>query len=414
MEVTLEESQRIEAITRYFAGEKPVTVYTGLGKSRKWFYKWLSRFKTGKKGWFKDLSRKPKYTLNRTNGEIEQAVVKIRTAFMEGTGDEYKYRCIGAESIQFHMETLGYKPLEIPSLSTIKRIIKRNKLRVNKPERYKRVRSKGRYTIIRPKSIDEMHQMDFVGPRHIKGYGSINSLHLKDVVGRQVAGNQYNEKSMDNVMDFLLDYWKQHSIPKYLQVDNGMCFVGDYKHPKSFSRFVRLVLYVGIEIVFIAPSKPWMNGTIEEFNKGFKKRFWEKERFRDLEDIRRKSPTYFEKENEFNAWKLRDKNLKAINPKRMLPKEFTVEVNRLPLVTGKIHFIRVVDSQGRISVLNEYFNAGKEYIGEYVWATIETRKQTLTVYYKDENLTVREIKKFSYEIPEKVYNRKHSIFRAGS
>lgn len=414
MEVTLEESQRIKAITRYFAGEKPVTVYTELGKSRKWFYKWLSRFKTGKKGWFKDLSRKPKHTLNRTNEEIEQAVVKIRTAFMEGTGDEYKYRCIGAESIQFHMETLGYKPLEIPSLSTIKRIIKRNKLRVNKPERYKRVRSKGRYTIIRPRSIDEMHQMDFVGPRHIKGYGSINSLHLKDVVGRQVAGNQYNEKSMDNVMDFLLDYWKQHSIPKYLQVDNGMCFVGDYKHPKSFSRFVRLVLYVGIEIVFIAPSKPWMNGTIEEFNKGFKKRFWEKERFRDLEDIRRKSPTYFEKENEFNAWKLRDKNLKAINPKRMLLKEFTVEVNRLPLVTGKIHFIRVVDSQGRISVLNEYFNAGKEYIGEYVWATIETRKQTLTVYYKDENLTVREIKKFSYEIPEKVYNRKHSIFRAGS
>ena len=414
MEVTLEESQRIEAITRYFAGEKPVTVYTELSKSRKWFYKWLSRFKTGKKGWFKDLSRKPKHTLNRTNGEIEQAVVKIRTAFMEGTGDEYKYRCIGAESIQFHMETLGYKPLEIPSLSTIKRIIKRNKLRVNKPERYKRVRSKGRYTIIRPKSIDEMHQMDFVGPRHIKGYGSINSLHLKDVVGRQVAGNQYNEKSMDNVMDFLLDYWKQHSIPKYLQVDNGMCFVGDYKHPKSFSRFVRLALYVGIEIVFIAPSKPWMNGTIEEFNKGFKKRFWEKERFRDLEDIRRKSPTYFKKENEFNAWKLRDKNLKAINPKRMLPKEFTVEVNRLPLVTGKIHFIRVVDSQGRISVLNEYFNAGKEYIGEYVWATIETRKQTLTVYYKDENLTVREIKKFSYEIPEKVYNRKHSIFRASS
>ena len=107
-------------------------------------------------------------------------------------------------------------------------------------------------------------------------------MHLKDVAGRKAAGNQYNEKTMDNIMEFLLDYWKQHLMPRYLQVDNGRSFAGDYKHPKSFSRFVRLVLYVGVEVVFIAQSKPWMNGTIEEFNKGFKIRFWEKERFKDL------------------------------------------------------------------------------------------------------------------------------------
>ena len=412
MEVTSEESQRIEAITRLLAGETPVTVYTELGKSKKWFYKWLYRYKTGRKRWYKDLPKRANVIPHKTCERIEQIVVNLRTALMDGTEDSTKYSCIGAEAIQFHMEALDYKPSEIPSLSTIKRIIKRNKLRVNKPERYKRVHSKGRYTILKPNYIDEMHQMDIVGPRHIKGYGPICSIHLKDVVGRQAAGNQYNEKSMDNVMDFLLGYWKQRPIPKYLQVDNGMCFVGDYKHPKSFSRFVRLALYVGIEIVFIAPSKPWMNGTIEELNKGFKSRFWEKELFTDLGDIRKKAPTYFEKQNEFNKWKLRNKNLKTIIPKRMLLKDFTIDVNCLPLVTGKIHFIRVVDSKGRINVLNEHFNVGKEYIGEYVWVTIETRKQAITVYYKDENLILREIKKLSYEIPEKVHNRKHSIFKS--
>lgn len=414
MEVTSEESQRIEAITRYLAEEKPVTVYTELGMSKKWFYKWLNRFKTGKKSWFKALSRVPKHSPNQVDGQIEQTVVKIRTVLMEGQGNEYKYSCVGPEAIQFHMEELGYEQTEIPSLSTVKRIIKRNKLRVNKPERYKRVRSKGRYTILKPKYIDEMHQMDFVGPRHITGYGPINSLHLKDVVGRQAIGYQCNGKSMDNVMDFLLNYWKQHPIPRYLQVDNGMCFVGDYKHPRLFSRFVRLCLCVGIEVVFIAPSKPWMNGTIEEFNKGFKIRFWEKERFTNLEDIRKKAPAFFEQQNKFNVWKLRNKNLKVNKPKRMLRNDFTVDATGLPLVTGKIHYIRVVDSKGMIAVLNEHFNVGKEYIGEYIWATIETRKQTLTVYYKDEELKVREIRKFSYEIPEKVYNRNNSIFRTGS
>jgi hypothetical protein len=38
-----------------------------------------------------------------------------------------------------------------------------------------------------------------------------------------------------------------------------------------------------------------MNGTIEEFNKGFDKRFWQKEQFTDLNDIRKKSVIFFEK-----------------------------------------------------------------------------------------------------------------------
>nr|QNO54915.1 hypothetical protein PADEGAKA_00017 [Methanosarcinales archaeon ANME-1 ERB7] len=44
-----------------------------------------------------------------------------------------------------------------------------------------------------------------------------------------------------------------------------------------------------------------MNGTIEEFNKGFDKRFWQKELSIDLKDIRKKSKTFFETENKFNA-----------------------------------------------------------------------------------------------------------------
>ena len=412
MEITLEEEERIQAIQRYLEGEKHVGIFRSLGKSKRWFYKWLARYNTGHKEWYKTSSTKPKIVPHQTSEQIENVVANLRKTLMDGEKNFAKYSCIGAEAIQFHMEKLGYGSSDIPSISTIKRIVKRNKLRVNKPERYKRVHSKRRYTIINPKYVDEMHQLDYVGPRYIKGYGSINSLHLKDVVGRQVAGRQYNEKSMDNAMDFLLDYWKQYQIPKYLQVDNAMCFAGDFKHPKSFSRFVRLALYVGIEVVFIAPSKPWMNGTVEEFNKGFGKNFWNKEQFSDLDDIQKKSPKYFETQNNFNAWKLKDKNLKKITPKRTLPEKFKIDVNKLHLVDGKIHFIRIVDSNGKISVLNEYFNVGKEYIGEYVWITVETLKQKLAIYYNDETLKVSEIKKFKYEICEKIYYCDHSALRS--
>ena len=218
MEHTNEEKARIRAIKRYQEKEEPVDIYRSMGRSKRWFFKWLQRYKTGYKYWYRDRPKKPLKVSNKTSETTEQAVVNIRKTLMEGSEDFAKYSCVGAEAVQYHMEELGYHTKEIPSISTIKRIIKRNKLRVNKKERYKRVKSKGRYTLIKPKFVNELHQMDFVGPRHITGYGPINSLHMKDVVGRQVWGNQYNEKSMNNVMAFLLDHWKHQPMPKYLKL----------------------------------------------------------------------------------------------------------------------------------------------------------------------------------------------------
>ena len=194
MEHTPEEEERIKAIQRYLEGEREADIYRSVERSKGWFNKWLGRYKTGRKEWYKDLPKRARVIPHKTSERFEQIVVNIRKALMEGTDDSTKYSRVGTEAIQFHMEELSYKSSAIPSISTIKRIIKRNKLKVNKRERYKRIHSKGRYTLLNPKHIDELHQVDYVGPRHIKGYGPINSIHLKDVVGRQVAGQQYNEK----------------------------------------------------------------------------------------------------------------------------------------------------------------------------------------------------------------------------
>jgi Integrase core domain. len=181
--------------------------------------------------------------------------------------------------------------------------VKKHDLKVNKQERHKRVKSKKRYTILNPTKIDEMHQIDWVGPRFIRGYWAISSLNLIDVVSNQVHIEQYVAKSTDNVIAFLIRYWNDNAIPKYLQVDNGMCFIGDFRYPRKFSRFIRLCLHVGIEIVFIAPSSPWMNGSIENFNAWFGAKFWEEETFVSLEDIRTRSKHFVSQHNDLSAWK---------------------------------------------------------------------------------------------------------------
>ena len=88
----------------------------------------------------------------------------------------------------------------------------------------------------------------------------------------------------------------------------------------------------------------------------------------------------------------------------MLLPDFEIDVNNIPLVAGKIRFIRMLGSKGDISVLNEKFHVGGEYIGEYSWATVDTKEQSLVIFYTDYEMVVRVIKRFDYEIEETVHD----------
>lgn len=146
-----------------------------------------------------------------------------------------------------------------------------------------------------------------------------------------------------------------------------------------------------------------MNGSIENFNGWFEEKFWAKETFTNLEDMRAKSTHFVGQYNDLSAWKKRNKSLEQINPARILNNSLKIPLEKLPLTKGKIHFIRMVDNASKISVLNEAFKVGNEFISEYVWATICMKKQTLEVFYraKDHDTAVL-IKDFEYELSEEV------------
>jgi len=205
--------------------------------------------------------------------------------------------------------------------------------------------------------------MDFVGPRFIRGYDAISSLNLIDVVRNRVHHEQYDSKSTDNVIGFLIPYWRNNPIPKYLQVDSGMCF-------------------------------------IENFNNWFgAKLFWDKETFTSPENIRARSLHFVGQHNNLSAWKKRDKELKNIAPVRLLKNAMGINLDKLPLTDGKIHFIRKVDNKAGINVLNEVFEVGKGFISEYAWATICLGKRKTGVYYRAQDWYAPAlIKEFEYDI----------------
>jgi len=385
---TVEEQERIDAVDRYLKGERPSKICKSLGRSRVWLRKWIRRYndseKSSKMEWFRDKSRAPKNVHRKTDSGMEQLVITVRKSLLEGTTEDTKYRCIGAVEIQFYMHELGYSEDEMPSLSTIKRIIKRNSLVVQNRKRYIRCKSKKRYTLLNPTKANDVHQMDFVGPRHIKGYGRISSLNLIDVVSSKAHIRQYAGQTMDNVLEFLLGYWTENAIPNYLQMDNGASFIGDVMHSRHFSRVVRLCLHLGVEPVFIAPRKPWMNGKIEDFNGDFGEKLWEREHFKDLEHIRGEAKIFLMRHNNRQDWKYRKADLEAV-PQRRVPEDFEIDANNLPITEGKVHFIRQVKENGTISVLNEDFDVGESLVHEYVWATIDTKREQMMIYYREKN-----------------------------
>jgi hypothetical protein len=128
--------------------------------------------------------------------------------------------------------------------------------------------------------------------------------------------------------------------------------------------------------------------------------------------MRAKSTHFVEQYNDLSAWKNRNKPLERINPAKILNNSLKISLGKLPLTKGKIHFIRKVDNEGKISVLNEALKLGEEFIGEYAWATICLAERKLEAYYraKDQDTPVS-IKEFEYGLNEVVIPLRQDIWK---
>ena len=148
-----------------------------------------------------------------------------------------------------------------------------------------------------------MHQLDLVTPRYIKGYGVIISVNRIDVSTGQANLEQYDSKSADSVIDFLIDDWKVFGMPRYLQIDNEAAFRGSLYHPRTFGKVSRFCLNFGVELVFIAFKEPWRNAYIESFNSRFDRLLWQSQRFTDLEHLKTEAKKFRDKHNKYQEYR---------------------------------------------------------------------------------------------------------------
>jgi transposase InsO family protein len=390
-------SIRQMAIRLRLAGEKVETICSTLKRSKPWFHKWWRRYLAmGPEGLY-DLTRANHQVARQTPPHIERAVLSVRRRLEARATPQTRYGQIGAAIIREELRTLGLTPL--PSMRTIGRILKRAGL-TNPSVRLARSLAQSDYPGPQAQDSNQVHQVDGVGPRYLKDDKSrYYFLVCKDVFDQAVYLELVKGRSMDGILAFLIRAWQHLGLPEMVQFDNGREFCGFGCSARHLSRVIRLCLRLEIEPVFIPPGKPQRNGSVENFNGWFQPALL-KRSYRRPGDLRRQLRLLMTAVNEQHvhpqlgyktpAQYRRSKRL------RVLPANFSLDDQKIPICVGKVSFIRLVSAEGNINILEQKFKVGKRLKFQYVKATLYTKSQTLKVYHKGYL-----IKQFDYELPRK-------------
>jgi putative transposase len=408
MDDHLEEALRNEAVNRRLAGERRSEICRVLRRSMAWFDKWWARYRGYGRNGLKSRSRAPQHIHNKIKPEIEAAIVRIRKVLKERSDPELKYAFIGAPTIRTELKRTTLRPL--PSVRTIGRVLKRQRLSRPHCKRENPNQSTAYCPLPVAQAANDVHAVDII-TRHLLGGERVCSFHLLDLATHYPYLAQYADKSAASTQIFFVAAWQTLGLPKFLQVDNEASFCGGHRHKRVFGQVVRLCLYVGVEVVFIPVYSPTKNADIESFNSDWDQAFWQRQPFRDLAHVQQESPIFVH----WYRTRYEPPALKELTPAQarldfvpcLLPPDFDLHQTQqpLPLTAGKIHFLRLVNSQGHINVLNEAWLVSEKLVGQYVWATISTSQQRLYIYHqKSHNATRKLVAEFEYEIKETVHD----------
>ena len=383
----MDESEiRKQAISRYENGESPKQIYQSLGKSKKWFFKWLKRYKNGGDNWSVELSRRPHHSKEKIDESMEQAIIDTRKKL-----EKTLYAQIGALNIKWHLEKQG---LTSPPISTINKVLKRNSL-VKKRHRYE---PKGtNYPALKAGQTNFMHQFDLVGPRYLKTDGRFYSANAIDAYDRRCCINPVRRQTKSDILASLIRCWRVLGIPEYLQMDNKLPMRGSNRYPHSFGLVIRLCLYLGIQPVFIPISEPWRNGIIERFQDVFDKMFFRSQYFKGFFHLVSQSrgfEVFHDNNHRYSTLEGKTPSEKMSGDLKYLPRDFKLPL-RLSIAPGYVHIVRFIRSSRILDIFGEKFSMPVELEYEYVWVTIDTGNESLFIYHD-----LKLIDKMDYPLPK--------------
>jgi putative transposase len=387
-------SARQRAITLRLAGRSVKAICAAVGRTDRWFRKWWRRYlESGPEGLY-DLTRANHHIAQRIPPEVERAILSIRRRLQAHAAPATRYSLTGAATIRAELKTLGVRPL--PCERTIERVLQRNGLTAPRI-RLAPLLPRQPWPGPQARASNELHEVDLVGPVYLQGSGHRYYIWVgKDVFDGAVCLRLASSRTMNEVLGFLGECWKDLGRPDQVQFDNARELCGWGQSARALSRVIRLCLRYGVSPVFIPAGEPQFNGSAENFNGWFQPRLFD-HRFRRPGDLRRELARLQEAVNTQHVHPRLGGQTAAQHRRGLrlqkLPASFAAPTERQPLAEGRVTFIRKVSVAGTVSVLSQSFRVGKRHRGLYLRLVVDTGRGWLTAY-----LNGRVLKRWPYEL----------------
>jgi len=372
--------ERRTAIHLLRSGRKPDEVAEELDRSQAWVYKWRDRYYENR-DWndLKDRSRAPRSCPNRISAEVRQEIRKARSELEAEAAQPGKLSYIGGPAVQARLRRKGIEPL--PSVPSIERELRA--AGVTNPRKAKS-EPEIEYPHLTPTEPHQLSQVDIV-THYLPGGPCVACFNGIDVVSHYPTGEQFARRRSIEAEQFLIQFWQEVDIPQYTQIDNEACFSGGFTHPGVLGKVLRLGLFIGTQLVFSPIRHPQSNGHVERFHQDYNQNVWNKVELPDLQSVCLHSPAFFKayRHSEHIA-ALAGRSPQQVHfatPGLCLPDDFQVS-GKLPLTAGLVHFMRRVDQNRCISLLNLNWDVPRALPDQGVWATLEfsSRGAKLRIY----------------------------------
>jgi putative transposase len=366
---------RRQAFKLFEKGKSVAHILKLIPRSRSWLFKWKERFERG--GW-QALDSLPKAPVNSPQEHPEETielVLRIRERL-----EKNEIGLIGPHEIREEIKRnrLMESP---PSLASIKRWLKQAgyTTTVEAPT------VPAYYPTFQATDDLAIFSCDWIA-RYITGGEKVFAFHTINLQTHALAQTLGKDKSAPSAFAHLLEAFSVLGLPDFLQIDNDAAFTGLGRSKPVFGRVIRLLLYLGIEVIFIPPGEPKRNGVVERVNGLWARAFWDKNHFSSFQKVERKSPKFPAWYQNYKPPALDGMTVQEASGRRRLPKlrprqiQQLPEAEDLPLTAGRLHFIRKVDESGEIDILKEHWRVSRTLAGKYVWATIDLSKKELLIY----------------------------------
>ena len=384
---------RQQAVALNLQGWKKSEIARKLQRSRRWVHRWISRYAAeSPMVSLQDYSRAPKQIGWAYPERIKRMVLQLRVERERGKRAKYQYALVSAQAIYYELRELRVSPL--PSPRTIHLWLKQAR-RI--PERKVQKPPNPTYPVLPCKAVNDVQELDFKGPLYLKDRSHKYYLMvLRDKVSKKTALRALANKSMDAILDFLVDAWQRMGCPKRLKMDNCLDFRGSNLYPRSPSKLMRVCLDLGIRPVFIPLREPWRNGVVENLN-GLLDRFLFRthtfETEKQLHQAVQRMQTILNTMHRLPALQGKTPQEFAANARlRYPPAHYDWRRRDLRLLKGKLTFIRFVRKSGRITLTaKDKFLIGKKYKCQYILADVDVAKKRLNVIWQGKH-----IKSFDY------------------